>query len=106
MWESEQFLAGIFAGRRGSLRAVASQQVNGPGDAVARGLGVTGPVQTVSSACASGALAIAAALAALRCGEVEIALARGSDSRCPLTHARLNLLRSVDAAPCLPVPAG
>jgi 3-oxoacyl-[acyl-carrier-protein] synthase II len=106
MWESEGFLAGVFDGRRGSLRAVASQQVNGPGDAVARGLGVTGPVQTVSSACASGALAIAAALASLRCGEVEIALAGGSDSLCQLTYAGFNSLRSVDEAPCRPFRAG
>jgi 3-oxoacyl-[acyl-carrier-protein] synthase II len=106
MWESEGFLAGLFGGRRGSLRAIASQQVNGPGDAVARGFGVTGPVQTVSSACASGALAIAAALASLRCGEVEVALAGGSDSLCQLTYAGFNSLRSVDEAPCRPFRAG
>jgi len=106
MWESEQFLAGVFDGRRGSLRAIASQQVNGPGDAVARGFGVTGPVQTVSSACASGALAIAAALESLRRGEVEIALAGGSDSLCQLTYAGFNSLRSVDEAPCRPFRAG
>jgi len=106
MWESELFVAGLFGGRRGALRAVASQQVNGPGDAVARGFGVTGPVQTVSSACASGALAIAAALASLRCGEVEVALAGGSDSLCQLTYAGFNSLRSVDEAPCRPFRAG
>jgi 3-oxoacyl-[acyl-carrier-protein] synthase II len=106
MWESEQFLAGVFDGRRGSLRAIASQQVNGPGDAVARGFGVTGPVQTVSSACASGALAIAAALESLRRGEVEVALAGGSDSLCQLTYAGFNSLRSVDEAPCRPFRAG
>jgi 3-oxoacyl-[acyl-carrier-protein] synthase II len=106
MWESEGFLAGAFDGRRGSLRAVAMQQVNGPGDAVARNLGVTGPVQTVSSACASGALAIAAALESLRRGEVEIALAGGSDSLCQLTYAGFNSLRSVDEAPCRPFRAG
>jgi 3-oxoacyl-[acyl-carrier-protein] synthase II len=105
MWESERFLAGLFGGHRGALRAVASQQVNAPGDAVARGLGVTGPVQTVSSACASGALAIAAALASLRCGEVEVALAGGSDSLCQLTYAGFNSLRSVDEAPCRPFRA-
>ena len=106
MWESERFLAGLFGGRRGSLRAVASQQVNGPGDAVARRLGITGPVQTVSSACASGALAIAAALASLRGGEIEVALAGGSDSLCQLTYAGFNSLRSVDEAPCRPFRAG
>jgi 3-oxoacyl-[acyl-carrier-protein] synthase II len=106
MWESEGFVAELFAGRRGALRAIASQAVNGPGDAVARGFGVTGPVETVSSACASGALAIAAALAALRDGEVELALAGGSDSLCQLTYAGFNSLRAVDEAPCRPFRAG
>jgi 3-oxoacyl-[acyl-carrier-protein] synthase II len=102
MWEAEGLLADLFGGRRGSLHALASQQVNGPGDAVARAFGVTGPVETVSSACASGALAIAAALDAVRRGEVEIALAGGSDSLCQLTYAGFNSLRSVDEAPCQP----
>ncbi|MBV8201340.1 MAG: beta-ketoacyl-[acyl-carrier-protein] synthase family protein [Acidobacteria bacterium] len=106
MWESEGFLAELLAGRRGSLRAIASQQVSGPGEAVARGSGVTGPVETVSSACASGALAIAAALSALRGGEVELALAGGSDSLCQLTYAGFNSLRAVDEAPCRPFRAG
>ncbi len=106
MWESERFLAGLFDGRRGSLRAIASQQVNGPGDAVARSLGVTGPVQTVSSACAPRALAHAAALATVRRGQVENALAGGSDSLCQLTYAGFNSLRAVDVAPCRPFRAG
>jgi 3-oxoacyl-[acyl-carrier-protein] synthase II len=105
MWESEGFLAELFAGRRGALRAIASQQVNGPSDAVARCYGATGPVETVSSACASGALAIAAALAALRGGEAELALAGGSDSLCQLTYAGFNSLRAVDEAPCRPFRA-
>jgi 3-oxoacyl-[acyl-carrier-protein] synthase II len=102
MWEAEGLLADLFGGRRGSLHALASQQVNGPGDAVARALGVTGPVQTVSSACASGALAIADAFDAVRRGEVEIALAGGADSLCQLTYAGFNSLRAVDEAPCRP----
>jgi 3-oxoacyl-[acyl-carrier-protein] synthase II len=105
MWEAEGLLADLFGGGRGSLHALASQQVNGPGDAVARALGVTGPVQTVSSACASGALAIADALDALRRGEVEIALAGGADSLCQLTYAGFNSLRSMDEAPCRPFGA-
>ena len=106
MWESEAFIADLLAGRRHSLHALASQQVNGPGDAVARRFGVTGPVQTISSACASGALAIAAALAAVRSGEVDVALAGGADSLCQLTYAGFNALRSIDEAPCRPFRAG
>jgi 3-oxoacyl-(acyl-carrier-protein) synthase len=109
MWEAEAYLAGLLAGRRRGgvrLHSLASQQVNGPGDSVARRFGVSGPVQTVSSACSSGALSIGAALAALRAGEVEVALAGGSDSLCQLTYAGFNSLRAVDEAPCRPFRAG
>jgi len=107
MYESELFFADLLRGRRRlRLSALASQQVNGPGDAVARHLGVAGPVETLSSACASGALALAAALDAVRCGEVEVAIAGGADSLCQLTYAGFNSLRSVDEAPCRPFRAG
>jgi 3-oxoacyl-[acyl-carrier-protein] synthase II len=108
MFESEGFLRDFLGERRRAarLRDVASQQVNGPGDAVARHLRVCGPVQTISSACASGALALGAALAALRRGEVEVALAGGSDSLCQLTYAGFNSLRAVAEGPCLPFRAG
>jgi 3-oxoacyl-[acyl-carrier-protein] synthase II len=106
MFESELFFDELLRDRKGRLSALASQQVNGPGDAVARHLGVTGPVETLSSACASGALALGVALAAVRSGEVEIAVSGGSDSLCQLTYAGFNALRSVDEVPCRPFRAG
>jgi 3-oxoacyl-(acyl-carrier-protein) synthase len=106
MFESEEFFRLFVTDRKRSrLGDLASQQVNGPGDAVARHLGVTGPVQTLSSACASGALALGAALEAVRSGAVDLAVAGGSDSLCQLTYAGFNALRSVDEAPCLPFRA-
>jgi 3-oxoacyl-[acyl-carrier-protein] synthase II len=106
MFESERFFEELLRDRKGRLSALASQQVNGPGDAVARHLGVTGPVETLSSACASGALALGAALEAVRSGDVEVAVAGGSDSLCQLTYAGFNALRSVDEVPCRPFRAG
>ncbi|HVS03298.1 MAG TPA: beta-ketoacyl-[acyl-carrier-protein] synthase family protein [Thermoanaerobaculia bacterium] len=107
MWESERFYARLIGSEPGRprLAAITSQQYNGPGDAVARQLGVGGPVETLSSACTSGALAIAAALDALQGGEVELALAGGSDSLCELTYAGFNALRAVDPRPCRPFRA-
>lgn len=104
MFESERFFDEFLRGRwrQARLRDLASQQVNAPGDAVARWLGVTGPVRTVSSACSSGALALGAALDAVRSGEVEVAVAGGSDSLCQLTYAGFNALRSVDEGACRP----
>jgi 3-oxoacyl-[acyl-carrier-protein] synthase II len=106
MFESELFFEEFLRDRGGRLSSLASQQVNGPGDAVARHLGVTGPVETLSSACASGALALGVALEAIRSGEVEVAISGGSDSLCQLTYAGFNALRSVDEVPCRPFRAG
>ena len=107
MLESEWYVADLMRpGTRERRGLMASQQINAPGDAVARALGVTGPVQTLSSACASGALALAAALAAVRAGDVEIALAGGADSLCQVTYAGFNALRAVDEVPCRPFRSG
>ena len=104
MLEGEWFYeAHIHRGARHARRGlVSSQQFNGPGDAVARALGVGGQVETISSACASAAMAIGSALRALRRGDVEVALAGGSDALCQLTYAGFNALRSVDEAPSRP----
>ncbi|HEX4964163.1 MAG TPA: beta-ketoacyl-[acyl-carrier-protein] synthase family protein [Thermoanaerobaculia bacterium] len=107
MYESELFFADFLREpRRARLSLLVAQQVNAPGDAVARQVGAAGPVVTFSSACASGALALGAALSAVRSGEVEVAIAGGSDSLCQLTYAGFNALRSVDEAPCRPFRAG
>ncbi len=111
MYESELFFEEFLRDqrrdrRRARLSSLIPQQVNAPGDAVARHLGSTGPVVTFSSACASGALALGAALDAVRSGEVEVAVAGGSDSLCQLTYAGFNALRSVDEGACRPFRAG
>lgn len=104
LFESEQFVEALVRApsRRQRRSLLESQQCNGPGDAVARMLRVQGPVETVSSACASGAMAIGRALQALRAGEVEVVLAGGADSLCRITYAGFNALRAVDQLPCRP----
>lgn len=104
MREGEDYYAELIGCRQGRapLRRLVSHQLNGPGDAVARALGASGPVLTVSSACSSGAQAIGEALRAVRAGEVEVAIAGGSDSLCRLTYAGFNALRSVDERPSRP----
>ena len=107
MLETESYLEALLEAVAGdgdlpSPKLLASQQHNGPGDAVARDLGIGGPVQTVSAACASSAMAIGDAMLAIRRGEVDVAIAGGSDSLCRLTYAGFNALRSVDERPCRP----
>jgi len=106
MLEGERFFGDWKGGRRPRLSRLASQPVSGPGDAVARFLGAAGPVLTISSACSSAALALGAALDALRDGEVEVAVAGGADSLCQLTYAGFNALRAVSPGPCRPFRAG
>lgn len=104
MAECEEYFGRLFGSRPGmaKLNLLASQQLNGPGDAVARDIGACGPVVGFSSACASGAMAIGAALEAVRSGEVDVAVAGGADSLCLLTYSGFNSLRSVDPGPCQP----
>ena len=98
----EALLAAAGKAEPPALRSLASQQQNGPGDSVARDLGVGGPVQSVSAACPSGAMAIGDAMRAVRCGEVDVAIAGGSDGLCRLTYAGFNALRAVDERSCRP----
>lgn len=104
MLESEEFVGRLLRVRSGQprVRALASQQVGCPGDAVARDLGTVGPVQTISSACSSGTLALIAAVHALRDGDLEVGIAGGADSLCLLTYSGFNALRSVDEHPSRP----
>ena len=90
------------AAMRPRLGVLASHPLSSPANAIARRLSVTGPVETWSSACASGALAIEAAAIAIREGTVDIALAGGSDSITEIIHAGFNALRAVDARECRP----
>ena len=104
MAEGEVFFQAL-TGRQASrprVAEVAAHPLDAPANAAARSLGLRGPVDSCSSACASGALALAAALDALRSGRIEVALAGGADSLCQLTYAGFNSLRAVDEGRCRP----
>jgi 3-oxoacyl-[acyl-carrier-protein] synthase II len=103
--EAEGAITAQIQGGRSRRRELASQPLNTPGDAVARDLGIVGPVLTISTACASGTLAIEAALRDLRAGVVEMAIAGGADSLCEVTYTGFNALRAVDERPCRPFRA-
>jgi 3-oxoacyl-[acyl-carrier-protein] synthase II len=105
--ETEQYFGELVrdAASRPRRTLLASHLVGAPAEAAARHLELTGPVETVSSACASGGLAIEQALRALRSGEVDVALAGGADCLCLTTYSGFNALRAVDANPCRPFRA-
>jgi 3-oxoacyl-[acyl-carrier-protein] synthase II len=107
MLESEEYFARLLAAPRRAARIapLSAQPTSAPADSVARAHGVTGPVMTIASACASATLAFGSALQALRDGDVDVALVGGSDCLCRLTYAGFNSLRAVDARACRPFRA-
>jgi 3-oxoacyl-[acyl-carrier-protein] synthase II len=90
---------------RPSRNLLASHLLGAPAETVARYFAVSGPVETVSSACASGSLALAQALHAIRTAEVDVALVGAADCLCLTTYSGFNSLRAVDERPCRPFRA-
>src|SRR5215510_14795429 len=87
--EGERVLAGESARRlRGAL-------YDGPGDRLARWLRCRGAVITVSTACASGATALAVGADLLRSGEADAVVAGGYDILCRFVMRGFNALRAL-----------
>jgi 3-oxoacyl-[acyl-carrier-protein] synthase II len=103
MLETEAALVGASAGRVEPERA--RRLLDHPLDRTATHLAsVLGAVRhsTVCAACASGAVAIARAVAWLERGEVDQVLAGGADGLCRLTFFGFDSLGALDPAPCRP----
>lgn len=101
--ENERVVFGLLAGRppaefsyrrRGCMAA--------PTRLVARDLDLSGPVQTVSTACTSSANAIALAAAWIRGGLVRRAVAGGGDALCHTTLASFRALELTGKEMCTP----
>lgn len=81
-----------------------AQQEMGNGAAfLARELGIGGPAYTISTACSSGAKALASAARLLRARLVDAVIAGGADTLCRLTVAGFRALECVSAARCNPL---
>jgi len=72
---------------------------------VGRELGCSGPALTVSTACSSGAVAIALGMAMLRAGQARTVLVGGVDSLSRLTYFGFHSLQLVDRNGCRPLDA-
>jgi len=70
---------------------------------IAGAFGCTGPALAVSTACSSGAVAIASALQLLRRGKAEKVLVGGVDCLCRLTYFGFHSLQLVDQQGCRPL---
>ncbi|HXN33815.1 MAG TPA: beta-ketoacyl-[acyl-carrier-protein] synthase family protein, partial [Polyangiaceae bacterium] len=104
MFENEQVLARLHAEPDGreAIKKMLSHPLTATGDCLEGRLGPFARVRSVASACSSGANAIIVAALWLLSGEVDIAVAGGSDGLCRLTLSGFNALGAIDPEPCRP----
>lgn len=102
---SEDALENWLVNAKLTPRALAWHECASTTDLCARRLGLEGPCSTVSTACSSGALAIAMAAEALLTGEADRMIAGGVDALSRLTLNGFNSLMLVDPAGCRPFDA-
>ena len=79
------------------------QEMGSPAAMLAAELGVSGPASVQSSACASGAKALASAARLIRMGLCDAVIAGGVDTLCAFTVAGFSALEAVSATPCNPL---
>jgi len=103
--DSEEFLRRLLREGRLDLGLLRHHPAASPTNAVARALGLGGFRATVSTACASGATAIATACDALAAGEADTVLAGGADSLSRLTVNGFCSLLNVAPDGCRPFDA-
>ncbi len=94
MFETERVLARLHGEPecRDALASMLSHPLTSTGDRLEERLGPFVRVRSIASACSSGASAIVAAASWLLLGEVDVALAGGSDGLCRLTLTGFNAL--------------
>ncbi len=80
----------------------AQQELGAPSRFVSAVTGIAGPAWTISTACSSGAKALASAARLLQAGIVDAVVAGGADSLCRFTVAGFSALESVSATRCNP----
>jgi hypothetical protein len=95
-------LGGIGSGRflPRALHALAGALYDGPTRHLARWLDATGPVVTLSTACASGASSIGLGVDLLHAGAATVVVAGGVDILCRFVMSGFNRLRSLTRDKC------
>ncbi|GAA5785398.1 beta-ketoacyl-ACP synthase [Chitiniphilus shinanonensis] len=83
----------------------AQQELGSPAEFLAAALGIAGPAYAISTACTSGAKALAAGARLLDAGLADLVLAGGADSLCRFTVAGFGALEALSPDPCRPFDA-
>jgi 3-oxoacyl-[acyl-carrier-protein] synthase II len=101
LFEAEDFVARRLRGgpRTRGLGEFLEVPQDVPADRVAAAFRLIGPRLTVTTACSSSTIAVGRAAEMIREGEVDVALAGGSDALCRLTFAGFNSLHAGSASP-------
>jgi 3-oxoacyl-[acyl-carrier-protein] synthase-1 len=81
------------------------QEMGSASECLARELGIAGPAYAISTACSSGAKALAAGARLLRAGMADAVLAGGADALSSFTIAGFRALEAVSAERCNPLSA-
>jgi 3-oxoacyl-[acyl-carrier-protein] synthase II len=99
---NETFYRDFRANRRPGVEPIRQYLRANPASMVAREFGLTGPCQTITNACSSGAAAIGHAAGWLRTGICDVVIAGGADMLCNVIHAGFLSLLITDTSPCRP----
>jgi len=102
---SERFLTALQKQNRMSPLATRFHECSSPVNVVADAFGCRGPSFAISTACSSGALAIAAAGDLIQSGAADVVLCGGADSLARTTWAGFHSLLLVDPQGCRPFDA-
>lgn len=81
------------------------QEMGAPADFLAQAFGLSGPAYGISTACSSGAKALASARRLIRAGVCDAVIAGGVDTMCRLTVQGFSSLEAVSVEPCNPFSA-
>jgi 3-oxoacyl-(acyl-carrier-protein) synthase len=101
-YDTERFLTALIKQRKMFPRPTRFHECSSPVDVVADYFGLFGPSLAISTACSSGALAIAAAAELIQSGQADVMLAGGTDSLSHTTWAGFHSLLLVDLQGCRP----
>ncbi len=104
-YDTERFLTALIKQRKMFPRPTRFHECSSPVDVVADYFGLFGPSMAISTACSSGALAIAAAAELIQSGQADVMLAGGTDSLSHTTWAGFHSLLLVDTQGCRPFDA-
>lgn len=83
-------------------KRLAAATVAAPTGLVAAAIGATGPRLSPSTACSSGAIALAMAAAWIRSGAADVVVAGGADALTRMTFTGFHALQALSSEPCRP----